>query len=36
VPIGSPLRKSINTALLEMYADGSFEALRARWFRAAQ
>ena len=36
VPLGSPLRKSINTALLEMAEDGSYEALRARWFRAAQ
>ncbi len=34
--LGSPLRKRINTALLEMSADGSFEALRNRWFRAAQ
>jgi polar amino acid transport system substrate-binding protein len=32
VPLGSPLRKRINTALLEMQADGSFEAMRGRWF----
>lgn len=36
VALGSPLRKRINTALLEMMADGSFEALRNRWFRARQ
>jgi len=32
VPLGSALRKRINTALLEMQADGSFEAMRGRWF----
>jgi polar amino acid transport system substrate-binding protein len=32
VAIGSPLRKRINEALLEMQADGSFASLRTRWF----
>jgi polar amino acid transport system substrate-binding protein len=32
VPLGSPLRKEINQALLGMEADGSFEEIRRRWF----
>jgi ABC-type amino acid transport substrate-binding protein len=29
---GSPLRKRIDAALLAMYADGTYEAIHARWF----
>lgn len=29
---GSPLRKQINEALLELVANGTYEALRKRWF----
>jgi ABC-type amino acid transport substrate-binding protein len=32
VPIGSPLRKRINEALLGMQADGSAEEIERRWF----
>ena len=29
---GSPLRKRINEALLDMYADGSYEGVYSKWF----
>ncbi len=29
---GSPLRKQIDEALLEMYADGSYEEIQRKWF----
>lgn len=32
VAAGSPLRKEINAALLRMFADGSYEEIRRRWF----
>ena len=32
VASGSPLRKSINEALLTMYADGSYEEVYRKWF----
>jgi polar amino acid transport system substrate-binding protein len=32
VPDGSPLRKRINKALLEMYEDGRYRALYDKWF----
>ena len=32
VPLGSPLRKRINQALLSMQADGSLEEIQRRWF----
>jgi len=32
VPDGSPLRKRINKALLEMYEDGRYRALYNKWF----
>ena len=32
VPDGSPLRKRINRALLEMYEDGRYRALYNKWF----
>jgi polar amino acid transport system substrate-binding protein len=32
VPIGSPLRKRINDALLTMQADGTMEEIGRRWF----
>jgi ABC-type amino acid transport substrate-binding protein len=32
VAIGSPLRKRINEALLEMWADGSYANIHTRWF----
>lgn len=34
VPLGSPLRKRINRALLEMQADGTAEEIERRWFGA--
>jgi len=34
VPLGSPLRKRINAALLSMEQDGSMEEIRRRWFGA--
>ena len=33
---GSPLRKEINAALLEMLADGTYEEVNRRWFSDAQ
>ena len=35
VPDGSPLRKRINKALLEMYEDGRYRALYNKWFSHA-
>jgi ABC-type amino acid transport substrate-binding protein len=35
VPDGSPLRKRINKALLEMYEDGRYRALYNEWFSRA-
>jgi len=35
VPDGSPLRKRINKALLEMYEDGRYRALYNKWFSRA-
>ena len=32
VAIGSPLRKKINEALLEIYKDGTYEEIYGRWF----
>ncbi|MDS4020036.1 MAG: transporter substrate-binding domain-containing protein [Candidatus Competibacter sp.] len=32
VASGSPLRKSVNQALLTMYADGSYEEIYRKWF----
>lgn len=32
VPVGSPLRKKINEALLGVYQDGTYEEIYARWF----
>ena len=32
VPIGSPLRKRINAALLEVMDNGTYDELRRRWF----
>ena len=32
VPDGSPLRKRINDALLEIYEDGRYKALYDKWF----
>jgi polar amino acid transport system substrate-binding protein len=32
VPLGSPLRKELNRALLGLYRDGSYDAIRRRWF----
>lgn len=32
LPPGSPLRKPINEALLNIYQDGTYEALYAKWF----
>ncbi|MGE8063590.1 transporter substrate-binding domain-containing protein [Pseudomonas sp. NPDC089569] len=32
VPNGSPLRKSINEALLALYEDGTYELIYAKWF----
>jgi polar amino acid transport system substrate-binding protein len=36
VPEGSPLRKRINAALDEIYEDGTYVELYARWFTPAQ
>ncbi len=33
---GSPLRKPINEALLQMYTDGTYEKLRAAWFSTSR
>ncbi|MBN3855073.1 transporter substrate-binding domain-containing protein [Paraburkholderia sp. Ac-20340] len=32
LPTGSPLRKSINEALLAMYEDGTYEQIQKKWF----
>jgi ABC-type amino acid transport substrate-binding protein len=32
VPAGSPLRKRLNAALIELIDDGTFEAIHTRWF----
>jgi ABC-type amino acid transport substrate-binding protein len=32
VPLGSPLRKRINQALLDMQSDGTQEEMQRRWF----
>jgi ABC-type amino acid transport substrate-binding protein len=32
LPAGSPLRKPINETLLGLYQDGTYEAIRAKWF----
>ncbi|MDM0073243.1 transporter substrate-binding domain-containing protein [Variovorax sp. J2P1-59] len=34
VALGSPLRKRINEALLEVYQDGTYEQIHERWFKA--
>jgi ABC-type amino acid transport substrate-binding protein len=36
VSVGSPLRKQINRALLEIYADGTYERIYSAWFTASQ
>ena len=36
VAVGSPLRKRMNRALLEMYADGTYERIYSAWFSVAQ
>jgi len=36
VPVGSALRKQINRALLEIYADGTYERIYSAWFSVAQ
>ena len=36
VAVGSPLRKQINRALLEIYADGTYEKIYSAWFSAVQ
>ncbi len=36
VAVGSALRKQINRALLEIYADGTYEKIYSAWFSAAQ
>jgi len=36
VPEGSKLRKKINQALLSMYADGTYESFRSKWFTAVR
>jgi len=35
VVLGSPLRKQINQALLDMYTDGTYEKIYASWFAAS-
>jgi len=32
VPLGSPLRREINAALLQLREDGTYEAIYAKWF----
>jgi polar amino acid transport system substrate-binding protein len=34
VAVGSALRKQINRALLEIYADGTYERIYSTWFSA--
>jgi ABC-type amino acid transport substrate-binding protein len=36
VPVGSALRKQMNRALLEIYADGTYERIYSAWFSVAQ
>jgi polar amino acid transport system substrate-binding protein len=36
LPEGSPLRKRINSALDELYEDGTYGELYARWFTPAK
>ncbi len=36
VAVGSALRKQINRALLEIYADGTYEKIYSAWFSTAQ
>jgi len=36
VPVGSMLRRPINQALLEIYADGTYERIYSAWFSVAQ
>jgi len=36
VAVGSPLRKQMNRALLEIYADGTYERIYSAWFSVAQ
>ena len=36
VDVGSALRKQINRALLEMYADGTYEKIYSAWFAVVQ
>jgi polar amino acid transport system substrate-binding protein len=36
VPMGSPRRKEINQALLDLRADGFLEELEKRWFGSSQ
>jgi polar amino acid transport system substrate-binding protein len=35
LPPGSPLRKPVNAALLELMDDGTYEEIRRRWFGGA-
>jgi len=36
VAVGSPLRKRINEALLDLYGDGAYEKIHASWFSRAR
>jgi hypothetical protein len=36
VAVGSALRKQINRALLEIYADGTYEKIYSAWFSVVQ
>ena len=36
VAMGSPLRKQINEALLEIYEDGTYDGLSGKWFSKAR
>ncbi len=36
LPPNSPLRKSVNAALLTLYADGTYEEIHQRWFAGTQ
>jgi len=33
---GSPIRKQINEALLAVYDDGQYDAIRSKWFAPSQ
>jgi polar amino acid transport system substrate-binding protein len=35
LPLGSPMRKQVNEALLELYDDGTYDSLVERWFGAS-